>query len=98
MQKLVVDSSVIVKWLNQQDEERTTQADTILEDAQKGQVFLITPELAKYEIGNAILSHKEVSIDEFIIIFKDLFLFPIQFINQSIELAYETYKIAKQRS
>ena len=95
MQKLVVDSSVIVKWLNQQDEKLISQADKILSDAQDQNVMLLAPELAKYEIGNAMLLHKNISVSEAEIIFKDLFLFPIQFIDQSEDLANETYKIAK---
>ncbi len=96
MLKIVVDSSVIAKWLSQQDEERTAQADRILRNAQEGKVTLLAPELAKYEIGNAILLHKEISIEEAETIFNDLFLFPIQFIDQTEELANVTYSIAKK--
>ena len=95
MQKLVIDSSVIVKWLNQEDEERLNQADKILEDVKKDQVALITPELTKYEIGNALLIRKRISANEAKVTFSTLFTFPIQFISQSEELANETYQIAK---
>lgn len=96
MQKLVVDSSVIVKWLNQQDEALTTQADKILKAAQRKNVVLLTSELARYEVGNAIVVHKEISSNESEVIFKDLFTLPIQFISLSEELANETYQIAMQ--
>lgn len=56
--KIVVDSSVIVKWLNSQDEKFLKQADEILKDSETGKVILYSPELAKYEIGNAILYKK----------------------------------------
>lgn len=96
MQKFVVDSSVVVKWLNQQDEELTTQADKILKDAQNEDIILLTSELAKYEVGNALVIHKEISPAEAEITFKDLFTLPVQFISQNEDLANETYKIAKQ--
>lgn len=52
---MVVDSSVIVKWLNSEGEENITQADKILSDCQKGKIEILTSELAKYEVGNALL-------------------------------------------
>lgn len=56
--KIVVDSSVIVKWLNSQDEKYLEQADEILKDCESGKTILYSPELAKYEVGNAILYKK----------------------------------------
>jgi len=56
--KIVVDSSVIVKWLNSQDEKFLKQADEILKDCEEGKTILYSPELAKYEVGNAILYKK----------------------------------------
>jgi len=98
MQKLVIDSSVIVKWLNKEDEERLNQADKILEDVKKNQATLLAPELAKYEIGNALLVRKRISANEAKVNFSTLFTFPIQFISQSEELANETYLIAQNAS
>lgn len=95
MQKLVIDSSVIVKWLNQQDEERLAQADKIMKDVEKNRVQLFAPELAKYEIGNALLLRKKLSKNDAKITIGTLFTFPIQFIPQSEELACETYRIAQ---
>ena len=64
MNKLVVDSSVIVKWLNATDEQNLEEADQILADAIKDNVELIAPELAKYEIGNVLLLKKKLSTEE----------------------------------
>src|SRR3989344_4700048 len=95
MQKLVVvDSSVIVKWLNQQDEDLLEQVDKLMQDAQDMHVILIAPELAKYEIGNALLLRKKLSMNEAEVTFNNLFAFPIQFLIQSESLASRTYKIA----
>ncbi len=95
MQKIIVDSSVIVKWLSEQDEERLEHADKIIKQAQNNKAILLVPELAKYEIGNALVVHKDISIGEASIVFENLFSFPIQFVSQSYELVNETYKIAK---
>lgn len=96
MQKLVVDSSVIIKWLNQQDEDLLNQADKIMSDAQNEKVSLLAPELAKYETGNALLLSKNLSITEANTILNSLFNLPIQFVDQSRVLASETYEIAKE--
>lgn len=56
--KIVVDSSVIVKWLNSQKEKYLEQADEILKDCEGRRIIIYTSELAKYEVGNAILYKK----------------------------------------
>jgi predicted nucleic acid-binding protein len=96
MQKVVVDSSVIVKWLNQQDEERIIQADKILMKAQNSELIIFTSELAKYEIGNALLIHKELSPEDASGVFENFFNLPIQCISHSPALAKETYVIARK--
>lgn len=58
MPKLVVDSSVIVKWLNQTNENYTDQSNRIMEDVRKENSTLFTPELAKYETGNVLLKSR----------------------------------------
>lgn len=60
---LVVDTSVIVKWLNQKDEPYLNQADKIFEDASKQKIEILAPELAKYEAGNALL-YKGMTLPE----------------------------------
>ncbi|TSC86010.1 MAG: PilT protein domain-containing protein [Microgenomates group bacterium Gr01-1014_7] len=90
----MVDSSIIVKWINTVDEENLMLADNVLKDALEGKIQLLTPELAKYEIGNVLLHSKKLSPGETQIPFHTLFVSPIQFISQSEELAGETYQIA----
>jgi len=57
----VVDSSVIVKWLSQQQEERLEQADELLRQAEIVGGQLYTSQLADYEIGNALLLKKKLT-------------------------------------
>ena len=96
MQKLVIDSSVIVKGLNQQDEEHLVQADKIMKDLEENRIIIFAPELAKYEIGNALLMRKMLTAKDEVISLNTFFTLPIQFINLSEELACETYKIAQE--
>jgi len=91
---LVIDSSVAVKWLNQKNEQYIKQADKILFDVQNNKITLIMPELSKYEIGNAILN-KELNISETATLFDTFYSLPINFVNQDIESAQDSLKIAK---
>lgn len=92
--KLVVDSSVIIKWLNRTNEDLLDQSDKIMEDAQKGKIVLLVPELAKYEVGNTFLFSKKLSLPDAKTSFASLYLLPIKFVSESESLAIETYHIA----
>lgn len=91
---LVVDSSVIVKWLSKDKEEHLNQADKILIDAQNGKVVLIAPELAKYEIGNVLLFSKKLNSKQGVVVLTQFFKMPVTFVTESEELARETYNLA----
>lgn len=92
--KWVVDSSVIIKWLSTDNEEYTNKADEILTNAQKGNIVLIAPELAKYEVGNVLLLSKKLSSEQAKVILIKFFNIPITFITESVESAKETYVLA----
>lgn len=96
MQKVVVDSSIILKWLNQKDELYLDQAEAVLQDAREGEIQLLAPELAKYEIGNVLLIRKKLSQEQIEETFNFFFALPIQFFPDSFELANSSYKIGQQ--
>lgn len=92
--KVVVDTSVIVKWLNQTNEKNIEEADQIIESALKGEIELFAPELAKYELGNVLLSGKQLTPPEAYISLGTAYSLPINFITESEELAKQTYNLA----
>lgn len=91
MKTIIIDSSVIAKWLNQENEEHIEQADKILQDVKDGKIQLIAPELAKYEVGNVLLISKKLTTVEAAVSLKALYSLPTIFIVDSKELAAETY-------
>lgn len=95
MKKIVIDTTVIVKWLNQNNELNVEQADKVLGDVYAGKISLFAPELAKDEIGKVLLLGKKLSQSESKISLGLLFDLPIQFVPQSPELARESYAIAQ---
>ena len=94
MIKVVVDTSVMVKWLNQIREQNLEQANRILAQALDGKVELIAPELAKYEIGNVLLFSKKLSTSEANFSLATLYSLPITFVSESEDLAMETFSLA----
>ncbi len=92
--KIVVDSSVIVKWLNQDKEDGLDKADKLLANSQAGKVMLLAPELAKYEVGNVLKFGKKLSLEQAEIALTELFKIPVTFIPQSVELTLETLRLA----
>ncbi|MDO8639020.1 MAG: type II toxin-antitoxin system VapC family toxin [Candidatus Daviesbacteria bacterium] len=91
---IVVDSSVIIKWISQDNEKHLDKADKILEDAQKNKIVLITPELARYEVGNVLLFGKNLLPEQAKIALTESYKLPVSFISESEELSKETFKLA----
>lgn len=92
-ERIVVDSSVIVKWLSEQDEKHLKQADTLLADVQDEKVELYSPELAKYEVGNVMLK-KGASLVQTKTGTATIYKLPIQFIREDQELCERTTELA----
>lgn len=95
MKSLVLDSSVITKWLNDEEEKDLEQADKILTNALEGQVELLSPELAKYEIGNVLLK-KGLNSQQALSSLGTLYSLPITFITESNDLSEKTYSLANK--
>ncbi len=93
--KIVVDSTIIIKWLNRHNELNIDQADKILGDVYAGKITLFAPELAKDEIGKILLQGKRLSQSESKTPLSLLFDLPIQFMTQSQKLSKESFAIAQ---
>jgi predicted nucleic acid-binding protein len=91
---VVVDTSVTIKWLSKDNEGYTEQADRLLDDALAGRVTLLAPTLNKFEVGNVLLFSKKLSIKRAEEALDFYYSLPISFIDESNELAKETFKFA----
>ena len=94
-QKIVVDTSVIVKWLATDNELYVNKAQQLLKDAIKGKITLLAPSLARYELGNSIVKRKmelPFAFDALATSYKA----PVNFINETEDLALLTYRIAHE--
>lgn len=91
--KLVLDSSVLVKWVNSQEEQYLKQSDALLEDCKKGAVVFFVPELAKYEVGNALWK-KGLSQPQAKAALAAIYAAPVSFIKQDEDEAARAMDIA----
>ena len=94
METLVVDSSVITKWLSKKNEENLEKADLIIEQTSNGEVGLIAPELAKYEVGNVLLTGKKLTPQEANISLGTAYSLPITFVSETEDLSKRTFELA----
>lgn len=92
--KTVVDSSVIIKWLSADNEQSLEQSDKLLQKARDGEIELVAPELAKYEVGNVLLKGKQLTPVQAKISLGTFYTLPITYVTDSQELAKETYLLA----
>lgn len=79
MNTLVTDTSVFVKWLNQDKEQNIENADKILQEVRTGKVEIIVPELIKYELGNVLLKGKQLTPDQAYVSLGTAYSLPVTF-------------------
>ncbi len=95
MKFLVVDSSIAVKWLTIENEQFTKEADKILEDSRRDTIQLALPEVAKYEVGNALFK-KKLSLNSIQEALKAFYSLPLKFITETIETAKITSELVSK--
>ncbi len=95
MVALVVDTSVLVKWLNRDGEEDVDLADKLLQRCVAGEFGLFVPEIAKYECGNVLLKGKGLDFEEGKLSLGLFYSLPLIFVSENEELAVETFRIAR---
>ncbi len=90
--RIVVDSSVIVKWLSSQDEKFIPQANKILQDAKEEKIEIYTSELAKYEVGNTLLTGKNLNPAQAYISLGIIYSLPLHFVAETEVSSKQTYE------
>ncbi|MES2970815.1 MAG: type II toxin-antitoxin system VapC family toxin [Patescibacteria group bacterium] len=95
MSWLVVDTSVVIKWLNKDNEQDLDQADLILQDAEVGKVMLMAPELLKYETGNVLLKGKQLTMKQAKVCLEALYSLPIIYSSETSTSAQKTFLLAE---
>ncbi len=60
--KVVVNTSVLIKWFKGRDEEFLKEAKRLLEEIERGRVEVHVPALLLYEVGNILLLKTRVGL------------------------------------
>jgi len=91
--KVVVDTSVMVKWVNSADEKYLDKADKLRMEVKSGKVKLFAPELAKYELGN-VLINKKLDLPMVCESLSTIFASPVKFMVLDENMADKSMEIA----
>lgn len=100
MESYVIDTSIVVKWFNQENESNVEIAHQIYKDMLDNIIVLIVPNLIIIEIINALKKGKHASLGAIKKSIDDLFSLPLiikeisQPILEQTAEAMETYNIA----
>lgn len=97
MRRYVVDSSILVKWFNQENESFLAQAAQIFQDLNSDKIEIFTPEFSILEVANVLISGKKVNEERVRVSISDLLNLPIKFyrledslIRLAIEISIQT--------
>ena len=81
--KIVLDSSVIAKFIFSEGEDNLEQADALLADVKNGHLSLLAPSLSKCEVGNVIRFRKMTEAEK-MACWKNFKKLPIKFIDLNL--------------
>lgn len=77
MRTYVIDTSVVVKWYNENDEKYVIQARQILQDLRYNKISIIVSDLLSIELTNVFLKGKSLVPSEIITLLQNFFSLPL---------------------
>lgn len=92
--RIVLDSSVIVKFIFAEGEDNLSQADSLLTAAQNELISLAAPALAKYEIGN-VIRFRKITEAEKIASWNNFEQLPIEYFEMNFSDGNRSQEIAQ---
>jgi predicted nucleic acid-binding protein len=96
VQKIILDTSVIVKFFT--SEQGSTEAQKILLDIKAGKYKVVLPELVKYELANVLFKGKKLLLNKTLQILTVFYHLPFKFVAEDWLLAQFTSKLASERN
>lgn len=93
---LILDSSVIIKFINKKGEDHIDKVDKILDDVSEGRAVLFAPEIARHEVVKALVVNSKLTQSEARVPLSVLFDLPIEFVPFTLELARDSFAIASE--
>lgn len=96
MNKFILDTSVIIKWINQKNEKNVKQALKIYDDLINEKIIIILPDFALIEITNGLQIGKEISSDDTTKALHAIYLLPLIIKELTESIIVNTSHLAQQ--
>lgn len=92
---VVVDTSVVYKWFNS-EEENIDQALKILEDHLRKQILITIPDIALYELANVLATKTTLTVKESVTTLKQLKKYNLNVLTANLTLLEKVIKLSKK--
>ena len=94
--KIVVDTSVLIKWIKTRDEDLVDEARRLLDTIEKTRLEVAVPALLLYEVGNILLMKSRLSPEELVRAIDDLSAFPLVVADPLPDLLRRTARLGRE--
>ncbi len=94
--KIVVDTSVLIKWIKTRDEDLVKEARRLLDAIEKARLEVAVPALLFYEVGNILLTKTRLSPEDLARAMDDLSVFPLVVADPRAELLRRTARLGRE--
>lgn len=95
-QNFVIDSSVIIKWLKKDNEEKTAQAQVYYERFKLKETGIIIPDIIFYELANFISRDNPENQKDWDELIAALYLPPVEIIPPDKKFVMDTVLLARE--
>jgi predicted nucleic acid-binding protein len=95
---IVVDTSVLIKWIKSRDEELVREARKLLEEIEKRSQQVVVPALLLYEIGNILLLKTRLDPEELALALDQVRALPFTVIGPEADLLRRTARLGRELS
>ena len=94
--KIVVDTSVLIKWIKRQDEELVSEARRLLDRIERTPLEVAVPALLLYEIGNVFLTKTRLDSDALGRAIDQISAFPMVIADPRSDLLRRTARLGRE--
>ena len=93
---IVVDTSVLIKWIKSRDEELVPEARKLLEQIEKRSLQVVVPALLLYEIGNILLLKTRLDSEELALALAQVWALPFTVVGPEADLLRRTARLGRE--
>ncbi len=95
---IVVDTSVLIKWIKSRDEELIPEARKLLGEIERRSLQVVVPALLLYEIGNILLRKTRLDSEELSLALDQVRALPFTVVGPEADLLRRTARLGRELS